>query len=287
MDLDACLRRLDLTHPGPPSVDTLRTVHRAMVERVAYENIDIYLDRPEPPLDIEASAARIASGRGGFCYHVNSTLAQLLHALGHTVTWHLAGVHNHGAEPPGADGNHLALTVSGLPAPQCPDGVWLVDAGLGDGPHEPIPLREGVYRQGPFTYGVRRSQAVPGGWRFDHDAECGSFAGFDFRDGPARLSEFQEKSRFLAYSPESPFRRMLTVQRRDAGGVDVLRGCVLARIDAEGRHERTLEESGEWFAVLRERFGLTLSYLDIAARAELWSRVRAQHEEWAAARVSR
>ncbi|GIJ44483.1 arylamine N-acetyltransferase [Virgisporangium aliadipatigenens] len=286
MDLDACLRRLGLSHPGPPSVAALRTVHRAMVERVAYENIDIYRGRPEPPLDVDASAARIASGRGGFCYHVNATLGGLLDALGYTVVRHIGGVYGRDEEPVGASGNHLALTVSGLPAPQCPDGVWLVDAGLGDGPHEPLPLREGVYRQGPFTYGLGPSRVIPGGWHFTHDAEYGSFRGFDFRDGPAAPEEFEETSRFLTYSAESPFRRQLTVQRRDAGGVDVLRGCVYTRIDGEGRRSHTLHGSGEWFAFLRERFGLTLSYLDIAERAELWRKVRAQHEEWAATHPS-
>jgi arylamine N-acetyltransferase len=37
--------RLRLDHPGPPSVEGLRLLHRAQVERVAYENLEIQLGR--------------------------------------------------------------------------------------------------------------------------------------------------------------------------------------------------------------------------------------------------
>ncbi|HEY8546256.1 MAG TPA: arylamine N-acetyltransferase, partial [Acidimicrobiales bacterium] len=206
-------------------------------------------------------------------------------------TWHRAGVQNRRlAEPPGpALANHLALTVrcpdDGDGDPDRPDdpGTWLVDAGLGDALHEPLPLRSGVYRQGPLTFRLRPSEVAPGGWRLDHDAR-GSFIGMDFEPAPATVDHFLERDEYLSTSPESGFVRVLVVQRRDAGGVDQLRGCTLSRVDAaEHPHERTIETEADWYAALADVFGLPLPELDAAERTRLWAKVHADHEAWVTA----
>src|SRR5918996_3468326 len=183
------LRRLGVAHPSAPSVTALRTLHRMHVEGVPYEALDIQLQRPTS-LDPFVSARRIVRDhRGGYCYHLNGAFSVLLRALGYTVMWHRAGVQNR-SDPvaPGAEwANHLTLTVHGLNSDDCPSGVWLVDVGLGDALHDPLPLHPGSYRQGPFSYRLRRSDREPGGWRFDHDP-AGSFAGMDFRLQPATVS---------------------------------------------------------------------------------------------------
>src|SRR4029453_4847853 len=128
------LRRLRLGDPGEPSVAALQALHKAHVERVAYEALDIQLHRPTS-IDPYESAERIVRGqRGGYCYHLNGAFSLLLSHLGYDVVWHRAGVENHtGAAAPGADrANHLALTIHGLESENCPSGIWLVDVGLGD-----------------------------------------------------------------------------------------------------------------------------------------------------------
>ena len=45
-DTAGYLRRLHLNDPGAPSVSALQTLHKAHVERVAYEALDIQLHRP-------------------------------------------------------------------------------------------------------------------------------------------------------------------------------------------------------------------------------------------------
>ena len=110
-------------------------------------------------------------GRGGYCFHLNGAFSALLGSLGFDVTRHVGGVQRAADPAPvGAVGNHMALTV------RTADGPWLVDVGLADGPHEPLPLRAGRYRQGPFEYGLAPSAVVPGGWRFEHDP-AGAFPG--------------------------------------------------------------------------------------------------------------
>jgi arylamine N-acetyltransferase len=285
VDVSAYLTRLGIEDPGPRSAAALRALHRAHVERVPYENLEIQLRRTTTVEPYE-SAARVLRGRGGYCYHLNGALSVLLRALGYDVRWHVGGVQGHSmARPPGATASHLVLTVRGLPAPECPEGVWLVDAGLGDGPHEALPLRPGRYRQGPFTYRLARSEVVPGGWRFTHD-EAGSFVGMDFAWPMASPADFAAMHRHLSTSPESGHVRMATVERRDAAGVDTLRGCLLGRIDAGGRREEELTRPADWYAALADVFGLTLDDVGSRERTALWRRIRTAHHAWLSAQAA-
>jgi arylamine N-acetyltransferase len=280
VDVPRYLERLGLSpSQAAPSVAGLHAVHRAHVERVTYEAIDVHLGRVSP-LDPGEAAARILAGRGGYCYHLNGAFSRLLAALGYDVTWHRAAVQNHGVPSPGiAWANHLALTVD------LGGELWLADVGLGDALHDPLPLRPGTYRQGPFTYRLDHSTLEPGGWRFDHDPR-GTFAGMDFSMAPATLADFEERHHYLQTSPESPYLRACAVIRRDATGVDNLTGCVLRRTDGSGKTERELSTAGEWFGVLSDTFGLPLADLDPADRSALWTRIRAAHEVWLAGRPS-
>ena len=278
VDVQGYLRRLRLDDPGPPSVDGLRRLHRAQVERVAYENLDIHLGRV---LSIEpvASFARVVAGRGGYCFHCNGAFGLLLSALGYAVRWHRGGVQGrHEPEPVGATGDHLALTVHDLPSADNPGGAWFVDAGLGDALHEPLPLRPGGYRDGPFRFTLAHSSVEPGGWRFEHDA-AGSFAGMDFRSEVAGVADFATRHRWLSTAPESGFVRVTVVQRRDATGVDTLRGLILTRGPAGGSREIT--SAAGWYAALADIFGLVVPAAD---RGPLWRRVSSAHEAWQASR---
>jgi N-hydroxyarylamine O-acetyltransferase len=281
IDVSAYLRRIRVKIDGPPSVESLRLLHRAHVERVPYECLEIWLGRPTTVDPVE-SAARIISGRGGYCFHLNGAFSLLLEALGYQVTRHFGGPQHGPGDPAGADGGHLSLTVSGLPSEDNPGGGWMVDQGLGDGFHEPLPLVEGVYRQGPFSYGLRPSQAEPGGWRFDHDPR-GTFLGLDFRAERAEMSAFTAMHEHLSTSPESGFVRVATVQRRDAGGVDILRGLVLTRL-GDGEHALTVETERDYFEILADVFALPLDDVGPAERAKLWQRLRTTHEHWSSLR---
>lgn len=272
-DAGAYLARLGVA-AGPPTLAQLFAIHRAHVERVAYTSLDFHAGIRHD-IDQYESAARVAGGgRAGYCYHLNGALAALLDQLGYDVRRHVAGVQMRGdAQPPGPNGNHLALTVTGLP--DAPDGTWLVDAGLGDALYEPLPLAEGEYVQGPFQYRLRPSEVSPGGWRFDHDPS-GSFAGMDFGLAPATMAAFAERHAYLSTSPESGFVQLLVAQRRDATGVDALRGRVLRRLGA-GASERELADEADFVGVLGDTFGLRLDDVDTTA---LWRRVRIAHAAW-------
>jgi N-hydroxyarylamine O-acetyltransferase len=260
--------------PGEVDAATVRALQRAHVGRVPYETIDIVRGAP-PGIDPIACADRILAGRGGYCYHLNGAFATLLEWLEVDVTRHLAGVQNRTmAEPRGADGNHLGLTV------RTSDGaMWLVDVGLGDGPPEPLPLAVGVYEQDGYRYELMASACVPGGWRFEHD-ERGAFVGFDMAPQSAVTADFAEMHGVL--STGSRFAEVPSAQRRIGGRVEVLRGCVYTETTARERRSRDVEDAEEWWALVTEHFGLAYGDVGAAERAALWRRVRAGHDAWVA-----
>ena len=276
---DAYLARLGLD-PEPPSIEALFSIHRAHVERVAYETVWIHLGE-RWTVDVAESMARIATqGRGGYCFHLNGALSELLRALGYNVVRHVGGVHGPDGATEAEMANHLVLTVHDLPDEVNPSGAWYVDAGLGDALYEPLPLIPGAYDQGPFRLILERTPAGIGDWHLTHDP-AGSFTGMSWRSAPAQIDAFAERHSWLSTSPDSGFVKLLSVQRRDATGVDVLRGLTLTRI-GEGARTSTLATNAELTDALGDLFALDLGKIGDRARDALWRRVHEAHEAWEA-----
>lgn len=262
---DRYLAHLGIDDPGPPSAAALRELHRAHLDRVPYENLEIQLGRPTT-VRPEESAARIVTGRGGYCYHLNGAFGALLASLGYRVTLVRGAVPD--ATEQGEWGNHLALLVP-------VDGItWLVDVGLGDGFRDPLPLQAGPVEQEPFRY--RLSHRAGAYWRFDHD-ERSSISGFDLDVTPRGLDAFAPVHARLSTSPESPFVRVLVVQSRYADHTLTLRGCVVSRADKAGVSRSEVTDREEWAAILADDFGLRLDEADLD---RLWDKARAAHEVW-------
>ena len=91
--VDAYLTRLGCAPlaGAAPSVSALGRLHRAHVEHVPYETVDLVAGRP-PGIEPRESAERVVSGRGGYCYQLNEAFSWLLRELGYDVVRHVAGV---------------------------------------------------------------------------------------------------------------------------------------------------------------------------------------------------
>ncbi len=179
LDVAAYLARLrlpELAPPAPPSADALRALHRAHVERIAYEALEIQLGRPTT-VDPHESADRILEPppRRLLLPPQRRVLAAA-GALGYDVVWHRGGVQNHSdPEPVGPErANHLALTVHGLPPARTPRrATGSPTSGWATPSTARCRCARARYVQGPFRYGLRRSDVEPGGWRWDHDPAGG------------------------------------------------------------------------------------------------------------------
>jgi N-hydroxyarylamine O-acetyltransferase len=271
----AHLRRIGV-EAAPPSAESLAELHRAYVENIPYETTWIHMGETWS-LDETAAANRIAhGGRGGYCFHLNGAFARLLSELGYTVSRHVGGVHR-GAPDPAAMTNHLVLITSDLPTDSNRGGRWYVDAGLGDALHEPLPLVDGTYAQGPMTFTLTETPGGVGDWHLTHDPK-GSFVGMAFRATPASITDFAERHAFLSTSPESSFVRTVTVQRRDAATISALRALQLRTITTSGTVDRLIDERAEWFALLADYFNLALADAPNAAKDALWRHANESHE---------
>jgi arylamine N-acetyltransferase len=277
----AYLDRLGLD-AEPPSVDALQRLHRRHVERVPYETFWIHLGEAWD-IAVDGSVERVARrGRGGYCFHLNGAFSELLRSLGYAVTRHVGGVHGPDG-PTGAEmTNHLVLTVNDLPTTDNPSGEWYVDTGLGDAMHEALPLIAGEYRQGPFRLVLGETPGGTGDWHLTHDP-LGSFAGMSWRGAPAQMSDFAERHEWLSTSPDSGFVRVMCAQRRDATGVDIVRGLMLTRVGIGTAPTGPLTERDDWFAALADIFGLRFETIAPDALDRFWDRSLAAHLEWEAA----
>jgi N-hydroxyarylamine O-acetyltransferase len=276
-NVSAALRRIGVERE-PPSAEALARVHRAWVEQVPYESIWIHMsDRWS--IDPAESLHRIASqSRGGYCYQMNGALALVLRSLGYEVTGHIGGVHG----PDGPDfkwlTNHLVLVAHNLPTPSNPEGTWYVDAGLGDGLHDPLPMIAGTYEQGPLTFRLEPSDDGVGDWHFTHDP-TGSFTGMSFLRQPVEMDVFAERHEHLSTAPDSGFAEVVTAQLRLENGTDILRGCVLTRRRDKDSTSTTLDDRTDWFDALDDVFAIRPDAPKPALDA-LWARVTAAHERW-------
>jgi N-hydroxyarylamine O-acetyltransferase len=241
--MNRLLRRIGLT--AVPSADAagLRTVHRAFVSRVPYEDLAVQLGE-SGPLDPHALIQRVlGGGRGGYCFENNTVLHALLAAVGFAVERRQGNVGPRDSYARGEPTNHLVLVV------HTPDaGPFIADAGLGEGPLNPLPLAEGPVRAGAFELAIERE--CDGWWVAQH--EFGSFPGFRFSDRPATLADFQSHHLRLSTSAESNFVKTLIVQRPFDDRIITLRARTLF-VDGPGRRERRILEDIDAFAgALRE-----------------------------------
>ncbi len=167
--LDPDVRRAYLERLGleaePASVDGLRLLAQRQVERVPYETMWIQAGEGWgiDPFNRNADRCRRS---WWLLLPPNGALGLLLSSLGYQLQGHVGGVHGPEGPTDAVTGNHLVLTVHGLPSPANPAGVWYVDAGLGDALHDPLPLTAGIHEQRPFRLSL---EAVnDSGWHLTH-----------------------------------------------------------------------------------------------------------------------
>jgi N-hydroxyarylamine O-acetyltransferase len=116
-------------------------------------------------------------------------------------------------------------------------------------------------------------------WHLTHDP-VGGFSGMRWTAAPARQADFEERHAWLSTSPDSGFVQVAMAERRDAAGVDVIRGLVLARIGTNASTAEPVTSKREWFDLLADVFGLRFDASPSGARDTLWDAVLAAHRRW-------
>jgi N-hydroxyarylamine O-acetyltransferase len=268
LDLQAYFDRIGFTGEARPDLATLRGLHRAHLQAVPYENLDVQLGRPLTTDPAAAFDKIVRQGRGGWCYEMNGVFGAVLGEIGFKVT-PMAGAAMRELLGDIVIGNHLVLRVDLDGEP------WIADVGFGDGALEPFPLRAATLEFAGYRF---RLEAMDEGWWRFHNHEFGGAKSFDFQAAPADPELLAGRCEWLQYAPDSHFVLNAIVQRYRGEAILQLRGRVLRRVTPTGVTQQTIGSAAEWVAVLAREFDL-----DIPEAAALWPRVVARHEEVLAA----
>ncbi len=250
MNTSAYLKRIGYRGPLRPSVEVLRSLHRKHLLSVPFENLDIHLGRPIMLSDEAFYEKILKRGRGGFCYELNGSFANLLKALGFRVSMLSARVakENGGFTP---EFDHMALLVRLKER-------WLVDVGFGDSFIEPkrvdstSPQKDdrSVYRITPKTSGKLVS-------RWDDEGRLWK-PQYLFRLRPRRLEEFVPRCRYQQTSPNSHFRKGRMCTRITDEGRVTLTDQKLIETRGNKRVERPLTSEKEYNTLLKRWFSIDL-----------------------------
>jgi N-hydroxyarylamine O-acetyltransferase len=271
----AYLLRLGYDQPPAPTTESLIDLHQRHLRFIPYDNLSIQLGSPDP-VDAASCVERVGrTGRLGYCFHQNTAAEVLLRELGFGVERR----HGHVWTGLAAERslNHLVLIVRTVDEPERP---WWFDVGLGDGFASPLPLVDGpVVDAAGFSY--RLDGVTSEGWSFRHDPS-GSFGGVEVSSATVSAAAVHGAHVVLSTTPTSGFVRVLAVLRRDADGVDVLRGCMLLRQLPDGTRAQEVTTYDAWRSALTDAVGLRVDDVDPAALRALFDRVLAKHRAWTA-----
>ena len=249
MNIAAYLDRIQYSGPIEANSETLRSLHRAHMLSVPFENLDIGLGRPIVCEQASFLQKIVEQRRGGFCYELNGAFAALLRALGFNVTLLSARVaREDGSASPEFD--HLALRVD-LEQP------WLADVGFGDSFVEPLPLITDV----EHTHGTRAFRLVEEGSTVlmeMTDSQGNWKRQYSFKLTPRRLEEFKPMCHYHQTSPESHFTQKKICSMATPGGRITLADRRLIVTLNGKRKEVALDSDTEWLSALKDRFGIVL-----------------------------
>jgi N-hydroxyarylamine O-acetyltransferase len=265
VELAAYLDRIGYAGPVRPDLATLRAVHRAHLQAIPYDSLDVQLGRPLTIDPADAYDKIVGRRRGGWCYEMNGLMGWALGEIGFSVT-RMAGAAMRAERGDSTIGNHLVLRVD-LPGEPVP---WIADVGFGDGILDPFPLKAGDLTAEGHRFRLEALDEV--WWRF-HNHEFGGAKSFDFTLPPADPAVLAERCDWLQSAPDSPFVMNVICQRWRGNEVLQLLGRTYRQIRPGVREERIIASADEMMTVLRDDFTL-----DVPEAAALWPGVVARHE---------
>ncbi|BAN50746.1 arylamine N-acetyltransferase [Metapseudomonas resinovorans] len=251
---EAYLRHLNCPAPRQPDLAGLDQLIAAHQRRVAFENVDVLLDRPIP-IDAESVFAKVVGrGRGGYCYELNNLFARLLLALdyrvellGGRVRWGLP------LDAPQTMISHLMLRVL------LPEGPYLADVGFGSAtpwravPLDGKPVADLPYRLSPQDDGTGEVQLET------FRAETGWAVCYRFGPEVHAFVDCIPRNWYTSAHPDSGFRKMLMTARSEGEWRLTLANGVFNKRHRDGRLEtRKIEDAAELVSVLRNDFLLDL-----------------------------
>lgn len=253
-DQDAWLTRIGYAGPRTPTLETLQALVTAHAHAIAYESIDVLLDRP-PALNLASLQRKmIAGGRGGYCFEQNMLFRGGLRSLGYTVTSLQARVVRGLEVDAQRPMFHMVLRID------LPQGSYLVDVGFGNlAPTGALLMKPEIEQATPheimryMPMGDELLLQSKLGDRWEHIYRVVPLPRFD--------AEYEICNWFAGTHPQSPYLNNLIAARPGPNRTRLT--LFNARYNvrhASGQVDRRmLQGEAEFGAVLRDDFGIALS----------------------------
>jgi N-hydroxyarylamine O-acetyltransferase len=257
-DQDAWLTRIGYDGPRAPTLATLQALVAAHSHAIAYESIDVLLNRP-PKLDVASLQTKMfAGGRGGYCFEQNMLFRAGLRSLGYQVASLQARVVRGLEIDAPRPMFHMVLRVD------LPGGPFLADVGFGNlAPTGALQLAPLVEQDTPhevmrfIAMGDELTLQCKLGERWEHIYRVVPLPRFDV--------EYDICNWFAGTHPESPYLNNIIAARPGPNRTRLT--LFNARFNvrhASGQVERrTLQGEAEYRSVLGDEFGLQLTDADL------------------------
>jgi N-hydroxyarylamine O-acetyltransferase len=250
-ELRSYLDRIGYSGARKNSLGMLRKLHRQHLISVPFENIDIQIGRPIVLSEHAFYKKIVKEHRGGFCYELNGSFANLLRALDFEVEMLSARVaREEGGFTPEFD--HMALLVN------LAGERFLADVGFGDSFIEPKRIdydemqEDGSGREYKIT---RIGSALLLSQRSSNDSLKPQYR---FSLIPRSLKEFAPRCEFQQSSPLSHFRKGWICSKLTPTGRVSLTHKKLIVTNKGKRFERPIEGRSDLNALLRRHFSIIL-----------------------------
>lgn len=259
MQIDPFLKRIGIQSIPDSPLEGLQTLHRAMTRTVPFENLAI-LEGKTISLAPEAVYAKVVeAGRGGYCFELNSLLAEVLESLGYAVERRIGRVWANGAPAPPLTHMTLRVTVD--------NRSFLCDVGFGGGTlREPLVWETGaIVQQGPDCFRLEETD--------NGETMLSRLSGdvwkhlYSLLPCAMRNQDYIPANHYTSTHPDSYFTQAPVAALTTPDGRITLRGRFFRRVGVNGESERELANIGELVQVLSDEFGLpNLDVTTLASR---------------------
>jgi len=230
-----------------PSAETLRSLHRAHMFTVPFENLDIGIGRSIVCDEHRFLRKIVNEHRGGFCYELNGAFAALLRSVGFDVKLLSARVFRADGSL-GPEFDHMALLVE-------LENPWIADVGFGDSFIDPLQLQAGLEQE---RFGkLYRITAENERYSCEVHQDGAWKPEYSFTLQPRQLPEFAPMCHYHQTSPDSHFTRNSVCSMATPQGRITLSGDRFLETCNGERTERPVSEN-ERVAILLDRFGVKL-----------------------------
>lgn len=199
------LDRLEIMHPIPSDLFGLNRLLFAQLTHIPFDSLDVWGDGRCPSLVLNDIFEKIVvTGRGGYCFELNTLFRSLLNVLGFDAYQAIACILNPDGTPQPPAHNVILCNLHGK--------RYFLDVGYGGPvPYQALELREGI--QDGFLLEIKGDS-----WYVSRvtDAEVRPLT--CFRDVPVTLNDLIPLNFYVSQRPDIHFRHVIHLSQRKADG---------------------------------------------------------------------